>query len=116
MSSVNATTRTIVAVVCTCERVAVVVPGVLGVDLTGWSTVPLQILLQVPAFSLIKRVEEQGKFLHVQLLVLTSLEDPRLANHQWADEARVEISLLNTVEKHAAKLLYYWIYRTQAVQ
>ena len=46
-------------ILSTCKLIADVVPGVLGVDLTGRDAVPLQVLLHVPAFSFIEGVEEQ---------------------------------------------------------
>lgn len=73
-------------IISTCKLIADVVPGVLGVGLTGWSTVPLEALLQVPAFSFIKGVEEEGELLDAWLRVLTSPEDAGLTDHQWTDQ------------------------------
>lgn len=72
--------------VSTCKLVASVVPGVLSVGLTGWSTVLLQVLLHVPAFSLIEGVEEEGEVLDVRLRVLTSQQRAGLTDHQWTDQ------------------------------
>lgn len=46
----------------------------------------LQVLLQVPAFSFIKGVEEQGKRLDAWLRVLIGPEGTRLTDHQWTDQ------------------------------
>lgn len=75
-------TPTINLILSTCKLIADVVPGILSVGPTGRDTVPLQILLHVPAFSFIKGVEEQGKLLDVCLLA----EVARLADHQWTDQ------------------------------
>lgn len=72
------------------------VPGVLSVGLTGRSTVALQALLQVPAFSFIKGVEEKGELLDVSLRVLTSPEDAGLTDHQWTNQTRMKVPLLET--------------------
>lgn len=69
----------------TCKLIADVVPGVVSIGLTGWSTVPLQVLLQVPAFGFIKGVEEEGELLDIWLRVLTSPEGAGLTNHQWTN-------------------------------
>lgn len=69
----------------TCKLIADVVPGVLSVDPTGWSTVSLQVLLQIPALSFIKGVEEEGELMDIWLHVLTSPEGAGLTNHQWAN-------------------------------
>lgn len=46
----------------------------------------LQVLLQVPAFSFIKGVEEQGKRLDAWLRVLIGPERTRLTDHKWTDQ------------------------------
>lgn len=79
-------TPTIKLIFSTCKLVADVVPGVLSVGLTGWSTVPLQVLLQVPAFSFIKGVEEEGEVLDVRLRVLTSPQGAGLTDHQRTNQ------------------------------
>lgn len=63
------------------------VPGVLSVGVTGWSTVPAQVLLHVPAFSFIEGVKEEGELLHVRLSVQTGAEGARLTNHQWPNQS-----------------------------
>lgn len=73
-------------IVSTCKLIADVVPGVLSVGLTGWSTVPRQVLLHVPAFSLIEGVEEEGELLDIRLRVLSSQQCARLTDHQWTDQ------------------------------
>lgn len=70
------------------------VPGILGAGLTGWCTVPLQVLLQVPAFSFIEGVEEQGELLDVRLCVPMGLQGARLTDYQWTDQTRVKVLLL----------------------
>lgn len=91
--------------ILTCKFIAGVIPGILGVDLTGWGAVSLQVLLQVPAFGFIKCVEKQGKLLDVSLGVLIGLEGTRLTDHKWTNQTRVKVLLLgykkiitNTVE------------------
>lgn len=87
-------TPTINPISFTCKLIADVIPGVLSVGLTGWSTVPPQVLLQVPAFSFIKGVEEKGELLNVSLRVLTSPENTRLTDHQWTNQTRMKVPLL----------------------
>lgn len=69
-------------IVSTCKLVAGVVPRVLSVGLAGWSTISLQVLFQVPAFSFIKSVEEEGQLLDALLCVLRFLQSPGLTDHQ----------------------------------
>lgn len=69
----------------TCKLIAHVVPGIFCVDLTGWSTVLPQVLLQVPAFCFIKGVEEKGELLDIWLCVPTSPEGALLTDHQWTN-------------------------------
>lgn len=66
----------------TCKLIADVVPGVLGVGLTGWSTVPAQVLLHVPAFRFIKGVEKEGKLPDVRLHLQIRAECAWLTDHQ----------------------------------
>lgn len=70
----------------TCKLIADVVPGVLSVGLTGWGTVPRQVLLHVPAFSLIEGVEEEGELLDAGLCVLASQQRAGLTDQQWTDQ------------------------------
>lgn len=92
-------TPTISLIISTCKLIADVVPGVLSVGLTGWSTVPLQVLLQVPAFSFIKGVEEEGELLDVWLWVRTSLEGPGLTDNQWTNQTRMKVPFLEHVRE-----------------
>lgn len=76
------------------ELIADVVPRVLSVGLTGWSTVAPKILLQVPAFIFIKCVEEEGKLLNIWLSVLTSAENAWFTDYQWTNQAWIKVPLL----------------------
>lgn len=79
-------TSEINVLIFTCKLIAGVVPGILSIDLTRWGTVSLQVLLQVPAFSFIKGVEEQRKRLDAWLRVLIGPEGTRLTDHKWTDQ------------------------------
>ena len=79
-------TSTIHRIISTCKLVGDVVPRVLRVHLTGRDTVAVQIVLQVPAFSFIKGVEEKGELLDVWLRVQTRLEGTGFTDNQRADQ------------------------------
>lgn len=70
------------------------VPGVLSVGLTGWSTVPAQVLLHVPAFSFIKSVEKEGELPGVRLHLLTCAERAWLTDHQRSNQTGIKVPLL----------------------
>lgn len=65
----------------TCKSVTDVEPGVSSVGMTRGDTVLLQVFLQVPAFSFIKCVEEQGELLDITLPVQSCLKGPGFANN-----------------------------------
>lgn len=82
----------------TCKLVADVVPGVFSVGITGWNTVPAQVLPQVPALSLIKGVEEEGELPDIWLHVLMSTVCARLTDNQRTNQTRMKVSLLKRSE------------------
>lgn len=102
--------RNVTPVVCnfvpTCKLVAGVVPGVLCVDPAGWDTVLLQVLLQVPALGFIKGVEEQGKLLDFWLCVLPLAAGSRLTDHQWTNQTRVKVFLLDNSKTDIFRYFY----------
>lgn len=56
-------------------------------DAAGKAAVPLHVLLEVPAFGLVKDGEEQGELLHGQLPPENEAQHPTAADDQWPNEA-----------------------------
>lgn len=56
-------------------------------DAAGRAAVPLHVLLEVPAFGLVKDGEEQGELLHGQLPPENGAQHPTATDDQWPNEA-----------------------------
>lgn len=90
MRLITASHQEISPLVSTCKLIADLVPRVLGVGLTGWGTVLLQVLLQIPAFGFIECVEQKGELLHRWLC----MQGPVLTDNQRSNQTGVKVPLL----------------------